>query len=100
MDMPKTIKVGPHTYSVLRKTKFQMPEQIGGCDFDALQLSIRQRIKKSVAQETLLHELIHACTSPSFNEKTMTDEEFVTAVSPMLLQVLKENPELVEYLTK
>ena len=101
MDMPKTIKVGAHTYSVLRKTKAQMNTDLGGCDCNLLQITVQQRLKKSKAKEILVHELLHACTHPSFlgNEK-FTDEDFVTAVAPVLLQVIQENPELVAYLTQ
>ena len=101
MDMPKTIKVGAHTYSVLRKTKAQMNTNLGECDCNLLQITVQQRLKKSKAKEILVHELLHACTHPSFlgNEK-FTDEDFVTAVAPVLLQVIQENPELVAYLTQ
>ena len=100
MDMPKTIKVGAHVYSVLRKTKTQMPDDLGSCDVDTLQILIRQKIRKSVARETLLHELLHACTYPSFLGKTLTDEDFVEAVAPVLLQVIQDNPDLLAYLTQ
>jgi len=98
--MPKTVKVGAHVYSIIQKPKSALPEELGTCDFDGLQILLRKRLRKSVAKETLLHELLHACTYPSLNEKTVTDEDFVTAVAPALLQVLQENPELVAYLTQ
>jgi hypothetical protein len=31
-------------------------------------------------------------------DKKYTDEDFVTAVAPMLLEVLRDNPGLLEYL--
>lgn len=98
--MPKTIKVGAHTYSVLRKPKSVLTEELGACDFDGLQILIRKQLRKSVAKETLLHELLHTCTYPSLNDKTTTDEDFVTAVAPVLLQVIQDNPRLVAYLTQ
>jgi hypothetical protein len=98
--MPKTVKVGVHTYSILRKSKSQMGDDLGTCDFNELQILLRKQLRKSVSKETLIHEILHAATYPSLNEKTMTDEDFVTAVSPVLLQVLQDNPELVEYLTQ
>lgn len=101
MDMPKTIKVGAHTYSVLRKTKAQMNTDLGGCDCNLLQITVQQRLKKSKAKEILVRELLHACTHPSFlgNDK-FTDEDFVTAVAPVLLQVIQDNPDLLAYLTQ
>ena len=97
--MPKSIKVGAHTYSVLRKSKGQFVG-VGECDFDNTQIVVRKRLKKSVAKETLLHELVHACLYPSFDDKAITTEDFVLALSPVLLQVIEDNPELLEYLTQ
>ena len=97
--MPDQIKVGCHVYVVQRKTKQQMPDCIGECDFDNLQISVRKSLRLSKAQETLLHEALHACTDPSLKEGKSREEDFVNTVSPVLLQVLKDNPELVKYLT-
>jgi hypothetical protein len=101
MDMPATVKVGPHVYTILRKSKTQMPKDWGSCDNGRLQIWVRQRLRKSKAREILVHELMHAglhsvTNGPSRNE----EEDFVEALSPVLLQVLQDNPELVEYLTK
>jgi len=101
--MPHTIKVGPHVYTVVRKSTADAPENMGNSDFDKVEIMVRKGLRKSKAQEILVHELLHTCTYPSFTgvyegeEKLMT-EEFVNAVAPVLLQVLKDNPKLVEYL--
>lgn len=96
--MPVTVKVGPHVYTVRRTTTAQSPD-LGNCSYDSLSIGVRQRLRKSKAQEVLLHEILHACTYPSFCAKDQaTDEEFVEATAPTLLQVLRDNPELVEYL--
>ena len=98
--MPKTVKVGVHTYTIVRKSAAQMGNDLGQCSFDGLQLVVKQRLKKSMARETLLHEVLHSCMYPSFDGKTATDEDFVLAVAPVLLQVMQDNPELLEYLTQ
>lgn len=99
--MPRTIKVGAHTYSVLQKSKPQMPDDVGSCDTDTLQILIRKGLRRSVAQETLIHELFHACNYPTFTGKQQaTEEEIVEAASPVWLQVLQNNPDLVAYLTQ
>jgi len=105
MVIPRTIKVGPHTYAVVRKLPEEMPDALGDTDFDKNEIRIRKNLRKTKSQEILLHELLHCCTYPSFTGAYETDpkldaEEFVNAVSPPLLQVLKDNPKLVEYLTK
>jgi hypothetical protein len=103
MAIPRTIKVGPHVYSVVRKTEEEMPDALGDTDFDANEIRIRKNMSKTKSQEILLHELLHACTYPSVTgayegEEKFMAEEFVNAVAPVLLQVLKDNPKLVEYL--
>ena len=97
-DMPKSIKVGPHVYSVLRKAGINFN---GSCEFNTLQICVKKRLRKSKAQEILLHETLHACTHPSLNgDKPYKDEEFVDGVAPVLLQVLQDNPKLLEYLSQ
>ena|ERR1700677_2215579 len=99
--MPAAVKVGPHVYKVLRKSKSQMPDDLGSCDCSLLQIWVRQRLRKSKAQEIFLHEALHACLHSVANGGSKNEEEdFVEALSPVLLQVLQDNPELVEYLTK
>ena len=103
--MPASVKVGPHVYSVVRQTKAQMPNLMGDSDFDLMQIRVRQRLKKSKSKEILIHELLHVCSYPSFtgvyaeNEK-YAPEEMINAIAPVLLQVVQDNPELLEYLTQ
>lgn len=101
--IPRTVKVGPHTYTILLRAKSQMPdgeETAGHCDPSSLQISIQARMKRSKTQEILFHELGHACTYPELWDTTATDEVFVTATAPRMLQVIQDNPSLVEYLQK
>jgi hypothetical protein len=99
--MPASVKVGPHTYSILRKPAGTMPNDNGHVDSNSLEIWIIQRLKRSKAQEILVHELLHACGDISEVPGNVFDEEnFVTATAPVLLQVLQENPSLVEYLTQ
>jgi hypothetical protein len=77
-----------------------MKDCLGECDFDALIIRVRKNLRKSKAQELLLHETIHACTDPSLKTGGHTEEDFVNTLSPILLQVLQDNPKLLEYLTQ
>jgi hypothetical protein len=44
--------------------------------------------------------LLHACTYPAVTGKGLLDEEaFVENVAPLLLQVIRDNPDLMRYLT-
>jgi hypothetical protein len=94
--MPEQVKIGPHVYAIVR-TGYK--DRIGNCDFQELKIFVRARLRRSKAQEILLHEVLHGCTHPTLNgNKRYTDEDFVEAIAPTLQQVLRENPELVRYL--
>lgn len=90
--IPPEIVVGPHTYKVVRKT---VPRELGKCFYDEQFIRLKPGMKRSKSQEVLLHEVLHACGYPSLAER---DEEFVDTVAPQLLQVLQQNPKLVQFL--
>jgi hypothetical protein len=101
MRLPSTVKVGPHVYQVVRKSKEQMPDVLGYCDFTQTSIWLLRGMNLSKTREILVHELLHACTYPTFcGEEKFSDEEFVNAVAPVWLNVLRENPKLVQYLTE
>ena len=94
--MPISVKIGPHIYTVVRAYRNGAN---GFCDIDGLKVAVQPRLRKTKAQEVLLHEIMHALTHPTLcGSGKFTDEEFVTGVTPLLLQVLKDNPDLLEYL--
>jgi len=103
MKMPRTIKIGPHTYKIVRKTLEELPDELGSTDFDLTEIRIRKNLRATKAKEVLLHEALHCCTYPSFTGAYETDpkldaEDFVNCVAPVLLQVLRDNPDLLAYL--
>lgn len=93
--MPRSVKVGPHSYTIIRKV---IRKEDGWCDFQNLQILIQKRLKRSRAQVTLVHEILHAC-NPNPHEAVQEEEALVTGVAPVLLDVLQINPDLVAYLT-
>ena len=50
-------------------------------------------------QATLLHEIQHSILGTDRSTRKATYHEFIYQLSPKLLQVLKENPDLYAYLT-
>lgn len=98
--MPSAVKVGPHTYQVARRPALQMPrvdgERPNGCiDADGLTVTIAERLRASKARELLLHELLHGIWTTGLQ----AEEEQVSALAPRLLQLLRENSDLLAYLT-
>ena len=98
-DMPKTAKIGPHVYRVERWPASKIPEIDGNeanafHDPDGLLIVVRQRLRRSKAQEFTVHEFLHSIW-PAGDPR---EEENVTSLAPRLLQLVQDNPELVEYL--
>ena len=79
-----------------------MPDYLGYFEPNTLQIWVKQRLRKSKAQEILLHEVLHVASSGLVkNGKDQYDEEsFVSALAPVVLSTLQDNPGLVEYLTR
>lgn len=90
---PRKVVVGAHTY----KVRLSKIKQLGCCDYDTQVLKLRPGMEPDKDKEVLLHEVLHACGYPTLCGK---DEEFVDAIAPVLLQVMRDNPQLVEYLTQ
>lgn len=99
MKIPLRIKIGPHMWTVRQRSRKEMGEDNGLCLPDQTEIWLYRGLKRSVKREKLLHEVLHACTDPACYDKIVSDEVFVTTVSPALLQVLQDNPDLVTYLT-
>jgi hypothetical protein len=95
MRMPKLVKVGPHIYTVVRRTT---NGDHGVCDPATLQIGVKKGLKLSKAQETLLHEVVHSCVPAALEEGLHSEEAFVTGITPSLLAIIQENDTLIEYL--
>jgi hypothetical protein len=98
--MPAKVTLQPHTYTVLRKRRADMPlidgeKPNGYVDADALEIGILKGLRLSKAQELLVHENLHPLWPQGFG----FEEEIITQLAPRLLQWLQDNPELVQYLT-
>jgi hypothetical protein len=92
VNIPALIKVGPHVYAVDIKDHVSSDDGSslnGLCDFDAVQIILRRGMCRSKEKETLLHEILHACTFPFLTGKTVDDEAFVDATAAPLLAVLQ-----------
>jgi hypothetical protein len=103
--MPASVRVGCHSYAVLRKPATAMPKEEDGrrcsglCVFESAQIWIKRGAPRSKAQETLWHEIKHACCYPDFIGVRKSDEEVIDRVAAVELGVLQDNPDLVAYLT-
>lgn len=98
---PASIKIGGQFYSVeeakeLRNDKGE--PLFGDCDEDILQIRYEKGMRRGKRQEIILHEVLHLVMSDLGLEKE-AEEKLVTISSKSLLQILRDNPQLVSFLT-
>ena len=95
MKTPKSVKIGPLRFSV---TTFKPEnEAIGDVSFNECRIRIANTCKQ-VQQETLLHECMHMLFFICGRKELADDEQLVSAISPQLLCMLRDNPDMVKYL--
>lgn len=96
--MPDSAKLGAHIYKMLRRPSSQIVvegERVkASINTNLLQICVAKGLKLSKAQELTIHESLHAIWPAGFS----FEEEIITELSPRLLQVIQENPDLLEYL--
>lgn len=105
-DLPTQIHLGPHriTIDATEATARLLREEDSRADtrFEQLLIRIDGQRPHTAAAETLLHELLHCCWNSSALCALEVDEEqelVVTALAPVLFDVLRRNPDIVAYLT-
>lgn len=107
--IPATITVGPHTYAVVvdenainARSREEKTDLLGQHDPINLTITLRPEQAPSTLVETLLHEVLHALLSQTGIVADIGNEEEEKAVNrlaPLLLDTLRRNPALVEFLT-
>ena len=80
------------------------PNESYGCiDYTRSKIFIATEIVEDFQKEVLLHEVLHGIMDDAHMSKIVKDEslleDFVAMLAPRLMQVLSDNPVLVEYLT-
>lgn len=108
MHPPETVDVSCYTYRVsinlvemLERCREQGEDLLGFCDTKQLKIHVDPAQADGMARETLLHEILHAVADATGLADGWGDDEESTIrrLSPALLQVLRDNPGLVEFLT-
>lgn len=62
-------------------------------------IHIRPGASASKQRETMMHEVLHTvCFVSGLSHELDAEEGLVRRLTPVLLQVIRDNPELVEYL--
>ncbi|NPV80730.1 MAG: hypothetical protein HPY52_10720 [Firmicutes bacterium] len=90
MKIPDKVKIGPFVYIIERPEIVDRYERelIGQCDHQAGIIRIERALTGSKAEETLLHEILHAVTM--FMCLDLSEKQ-ISQLSNGLYMVLKEN---------
>ena len=111
MKRPRSLRIGAFTYEVvwpkhvLDVNQYGQPDATletlsARADHFELRISVATAGARPVQRKSLLHEVIHACNWISGHDDTSSEEQFVRALAFPLLDVLRDNPELVAFLTE
>jgi hypothetical protein len=97
--MPRTIKVGPYTYTL----DSDVPHaHLGQTDVDAHRLHIKDGQPRAAEQDTVLHETMHAVIDAAgwtgTKMQKRCEERFIRILAPGLLDALRRNKTLRDYL--
>lgn len=108
MKPPRTIKIGPHRYTV-RVDKARIDHHAheigdplaGACEHDELEIAVDPNLVPSKQREIVLHESLHGMIATSglgilIGHKR--EERACRLLAPLLLQVIRDNPALIRYL--
>jgi hypothetical protein len=111
MAMPKQVKVGPQVFKIVERSKIDdgmLNDGSFGYTLDMANLIVVDAdIHITKKQVTLLHEIMHACrmvfegpTKPSKSDDADAwEHHFIGVWESSLLLVLRENPDIVKWLT-
>ena len=93
--LPTRVEVGPLVYTV-RTAEIT---DFGGCDHDQTRINVRRGMSRATTSEVLFHEIGHAVAELVGLGLTDKQEERVMKVlMPALLDTLRRNPKLRDYL--
>lgn len=110
MKRPDKVRVGPHRYRIrydkdaidLKATEHNERRLYGLTEPTAQVIHIDPTLAPDQLRDTVLHEVLHACLSLIGADEQLSpgkEERLVRALSPVLLQVLCDNPKLARFLT-
>lgn len=94
------IEVVDHPTAALDPDSAESHSALGTCDRTGNRIILRGTLGDDKARETLLHETLHAIVGTTRMELWQGDDEekVVAQLAPVLLDVLRSNPRLVDAL--
>ena len=102
--IPAKVRVGPHRYKVdVAKPSGLTHEEYGVTDVGRTTITLAPGMSGSQQRATFLHECLHAMLSLTGWDHRLgskREEQLVRALEPVLLTWLRENREVVAWLSK
>lgn len=107
MKFPSRVKIGPYVFSVhfskevvKKRAKKHADQCYGITSFDLLEIAVLPT-GNTIEQESYLHEILHGvffATHLGLKVNHKLEEEIISAISPVLMGVLRSNPDTVKFL--
>ena len=100
IGLPPSVRIGPFDFRVdpWPPAEAAQREALGEIDRIGLVIRIRQDLPPQRQAETLLHEIVHGIWSVGSIDCLVPGEEgFVSAFSTFLMQVMRDNPQLLAW---
>lgn len=106
MKCPKRVKVGHRLFKIEFDQKIaEVGRGLGFTASDNDFILLAEVQGKSALRDTVLHELLHAiwCQTPIIQDypddgEDSAGEKIISAITPYLVSVLRDNPDLVAFL--
>lgn len=110
METPKKLKVWSHNIEIKKQKdpKYSIGKEVrsalGYYDSDKQVIVLKNSLKDSQEIEILIHELLHSINyytnvlEMSTEEDRLKEEKYVDTMAAGLTLLLKDNPELIDYI--
>lgn len=106
MKLPSKVKINTYNYVIKEEDnpRFEDGPAWGYCDYVKQEIVVKKNATKERKRNVVLHEIMHAIfesvhASPSSMRADEVEEYYVVHGAPILVDVLRDNPALVKYLT-
>lgn len=100
--IPKTIKIGAQDYEVVHQPRVfgTDGEACNACiDSNTLKIHMESGLKRQKKQVDVTHEAIHGLFEGYPFDDDELEEKIVSYIAPKLVLLIRDNPELISYLT-
>jgi hypothetical protein len=100
---PKRLTIEPFVYTVEARPEWSAATgNMGNCITDAQQIIIDAGLTDQSERDTVLHEALHAAWGQTPLKKKYeedAEEEIIWTLTPRLLSLIQDNPELIQWLS-